>query len=463
MRCVYIAAGGAACAQAVVGAGGAVATVAALRVHVGNVGVQANGCTLLGRIAEGSAACAQTVMEAGGAVATVAALRAHVGNRDVQRKGCAVLVLIAKGGAACAQAVAAAGGAAAAAAASAEHPRCEKIQYWVESLNSLFEDARAAADVAMEALLLEVEAEREANSRKKPTKAKKVNLKSVPRPTSLAESSLAPAPLDVRAGGVSDQLEELTAQARVQADEALGQAALGGDCDALSHALETHRGAASEAAVQEARMVRDKLAKARKKESQRLRKAHAGAMSALPQLQVLGEGGNAEALREGLQSAASHAGVLPALDEELDVARARLEELAIEGGAAIVEASGQAVELTFDDLAGASQRFLLRWLIPCLHSFCTSHSISLHLLQHLFPTTPAPLTAATEGFAEAKKIGSGGFGRVYAATADRLPISALAQSTPLKLKACLRLSFSCLQCSLSQVQPLRSCAPLLQS
>ena len=39
--------------------------------------------------------------------------------------------------------------------------------------------------------------------------------------------------------------------------------------------------------LQQARAERDRLAKKRKKESQRLRKAHAGAMSALPELQAL--------------------------------------------------------------------------------------------------------------------------------------------------------------------------------
>ena len=60
-----IAAGSAACAQAVVDAGGAVGVVAALRAHVGDKGVQNDGCILLGQIAAGGAACAQAVVEAG--------------------------------------------------------------------------------------------------------------------------------------------------------------------------------------------------------------------------------------------------------------------------------------------------------------------------------------------------------------------------------------------------------------
>ena len=37
---------------------------------------------------------------------------------------------------------------------------------------------------------------------------------------------------------------------------------------------------------------------------------------------------------------------------------------------------------------------------------------------------------ATDGFANQKKIGSGGFGRVYMAASDRLPLSALTESAP---------------------------------
>ena len=44
-----------------------------------------------------------------------------------------------------------------------------------------------------------------------------------------------------------------------------------------------------------------------------------------------------------------------------------------------------------------------------------------------------PLAAATEGLADHKKIWSGGFGRVYVATVDRLPLTALLGSAPLSL------------------------------
>ena len=137
------------------------------------------------------------------------------------------------------------------------------------------------------------------------------------------------------------------------ADEALQCAMAGGDYEILSRALEAHRGAANEVALQQARAERDRLAKKRKKESQRLRKAHAGAMSSLPELQALSKAGDASALRKGVEAAASHLGVLPALDVEVTVAQARLDDLAIRSASAATEAEGQAVELTLADLTGA--------------------------------------------------------------------------------------------------------------
>eukprot|EP00966_Prymnesium_polylepis_P112804 2609098-Prymnesium_polylepis.1 len=55
------------------------------------------------------------------------------------------------------------------------------------------------------------------------------------------------------------------------------------------------------------------------------------------------------------------------------------------------------------------------------------------MLHNLLLRAPQPLAAATDGFADGKKIGSGGFGRVYAAPADRLPLSVLPESAPLRL------------------------------
>ena len=59
--------------------------------------------------------------------------------------------------------------------------------------------------------------------------------------------------------------------------------------------------------------ARDRLKEKRKKESQRLRKAHGAAMGALA---ALGAATDVCALRAGLEVARAHAGVLPVLDEE---------------------------------------------------------------------------------------------------------------------------------------------------
>jgi hypothetical protein len=60
-----------------------------------------------------------------------------------------------------------------------------------------------------------------------------------------------------------------------------------GECEALSDAVDEHRGAASEVVLLEARAVCKRLTRKRKEKSQRARKAHNGAMQALPQLQAL--------------------------------------------------------------------------------------------------------------------------------------------------------------------------------
>ena len=98
-----IAAGGAACAQAVAEVGGAGAVVAALQAHRSNLDVQTTGCAALHRIAVGGAECAQVVVEAGGAGAAAAALQAHRSNSEVQVNGSVALSCVASGGTACAQ------------------------------------------------------------------------------------------------------------------------------------------------------------------------------------------------------------------------------------------------------------------------------------------------------------------------------------------------------------------------
>jgi hypothetical protein len=159
------------------------------------------------------------------------------------------------------------------------------------------------------------------------------------------------------------------------ADPALRLSVAGGEYEALARSLEEHSQHASEAVLAEARTARDRLKERRKKESVRLRKQHAGAMSALQQLQGLSTMVAADALKESLQSAEHHVGILPALDKELEVVRARLEGLPAGATAPLETVASGAVEL------------------------------SLKQLQ-----------AATDGFASSKLVGSGGFGQVFAGT-----------------------------------------------
>ena len=66
--------------------------------------------------------------------------------------------------------------------------------------------------------------------------------------------------------------------------------------------------------------ARDRLKEKRKKESQRLRRAHAGAMGAMGALQTLDATADAGALRAGIAAATVHVGVLPGLGEEVRAA-----------------------------------------------------------------------------------------------------------------------------------------------
>ena len=314
------------CAQEVAEAGGPVAMVTMMRASA-DLHVQRTGCIALGHVAEGGAACALAVAEAGGAVAIVAMLRAHLNLVDVQRNGCAALGLIAQGGVTCAQAVAIAGGEIVAVAAAAAHPACEGIRACANVLQALNAKARLAADAAMAALLLEDAAEKEADSRKQQGKSKKVDLKKQSSPLTSPPTSVMNAS--------AARPEEPTIEARVAADDALRCAMTTGEYDALVRALEAHRGVASEAALQQGRTERDRLAKKRKKEGQRLRKANVGAMIALPnpRLQALDEAGGAE--RAAVEQAATErAAAKRAVTERAAVSRAALEGAAVEQAAA---------------------------------------------------------------------------------------------------------------------------------
>ncbi|EOD25375.1 hypothetical protein EMIHUDRAFT_73903, partial [Emiliania huxleyi CCMP1516] len=95
-------------------------------------------------------------------------------------------------------------------------------------------------------------------------------------------------------------------------------------------------------------------------------------------LKSLDTADSSSALRAGIAAARPHVGALPALAEEVSAAELKLETLSVAEPAAAEEAAAaRPIELALSDL-----------------------------------------TAATDGFADGKLIGSGGFSRVYEASAD---------------------------------------------
>ena len=114
--------------------------MAALRAHVGDVGVQKNGCFVLGRIAEGGAACAQAVVEAGGTARVVAALRAHPSVAAVQEKGCLAEISLNLNTADSTAELQAAGAAAAGSTAGDRRPNVRVARVGRENLNLLYLD-----------------------------------------------------------------------------------------------------------------------------------------------------------------------------------------------------------------------------------------------------------------------------------------------------------------------------------
>jgi interleukin-1 receptor-associated kinase 1 len=126
--------------------------------------------------------------------------------------------------------------------------------------------------------------------------------------------------------------------------------------------------------------MRDKLRERRKKQSKQQRRAHAGAMQALATLQSAQDQPDADTLHAALEAAAGHTRELPALEEEMSAAQGRLASLSL---AALPTADSDAaaprvVELSADQLS-----------------------------------------AATDGFAETRVVGTGGFAQVY--VADAMP------------------------------------------
>ena len=153
---------------------------------------------------------------------------------------------------------------------------------------------------------------------------------------------------------------------------ALREAIASGDCDTLTAALAEHRAHGSDSLVAEATSIRNRLRERKKKESQRQRRAHASAMTAHAELQSAQLRGDADALREALDSADAYTDALPGLEAEVISARARLEQLAlqeavspvlVETAALPAAASSVAVVLTFGELESATDCFAPERLI----------------------------------------------------------------------------------------------------
>ena len=129
--------------------------------------------------------------------------------------------------------------------------------------------------------------------------------------------------------------------------------------------------------------MRDKLKEARRRDSQRLRKAHGAAMGALKSLDTAD---SPSALRAGIAAARPHVGALPALEEEVSAAESRLQELSVASEPAAVERSGMAVAADWPH-EGDQLKVL--------------------------PIPLAPLQEATEQFSSASMVGKGGCASVY--------------------------------------------------
>ena len=214
-----------------------------------------------------------------------------------------------------------------------------------------------------------------------------------PPPQDVDVSSHAPGG-DASGSGTCDVTDSAAPSARSAADDALRAAMADGALETIMAALETHRVVASEAVVAEARAMRDKR---RKKQSQKQRRAHAGAMQALATLQSAQHSPDASTLHTALDAAAGHVGQLPALDEQVTAAQGLLASMSLEGPpAASSEAAAppRAIELSTDELS-----------------------------------------TATDHFADERIIGMGGFGKVYAAdTIASLTVNNLVHGDRLAVK-----------------------------
>jgi len=219
------------------------------------------------------------------------------------------------------------------------------------------------AELAAVALLAEEEAGAQQGlaCKKKASKKSKSKPNAASKAFGATEDSL---PTD---GGAAQELAEATAPddesdlaPLAAADNALRVAMAAAQYEGLARALEEHHTMASEGVLAEAKAMRDRLHKKRKQASRKLRLAHAAEMQVQASL------------------------------SELSIVEAPLSAPAAAAGSAIVAATPAAAapEAAVEPLAAVA-------------------------------LTLDELALATGGFAEQKLIGSGGYGRVFAA--DALP------------------------------------------
>ena len=181
--------------------------------------------------------------------------------------------------------------------------------------------AEAEATRHAEALLAEEEAEKEERAKESKKGKKKKKKSGGGKADNAAPGPSATAALQPPAPPSAPSPPPANAAAIAAADEALQQAVAAGLYDGLARTLEACSGLASPAVLAAARRARDKLKEARRRDSQRLRKAHGAAMGALKSLDTAD---SPSALRAGIAAAKAHVGVLPALDEEVSAAESKL-------------------------------------------------------------------------------------------------------------------------------------------
>ena len=387
--------------QAAIAQAGGIELLVAL-VREGGADAQEEAAGALGALVQKNANIKEAIMRSGGVEPLVALLRE--GSEGAQEYACEALATLAEDNTANQNAITDVGGSEAleelVCVGSGHMKRCAANALAFVTAAAKKAIAQEKADAAMEALLAEEDDEKakaEAKRSKSKTKKGKGRVKlpgdggsgtSSQGHVSGAEQS--PAAVNAEAERATSHAEDSTA-----ADQALQVAMQQGEFEALAAALESHGATASDSVRSEARTLRDKLRDKRKKQSQKLKRAHAGAMEGLAALQTAIGSSDAQALRQAVARAESLATERPEIfAEELGVARERLEALSL--------GSQPAATVAEDDPAPPPASALASEPQP--------GAIALTLTE---------LAAATEGFCERKLIGSGGYGRVF--IADTLP------------------------------------------